>query len=363
MTEYIAKYFDGKSSQVHILNYELGDECLILKTAGDDTIWQFKNILVVERPHDSRPAVLSFKKTPDARLLIDDNKVYESILHHIPKRNIQIAHVQHSWRVLFLAMLLIAAFLGFAVFGVPYYAPWLAKSVPHKWDDNLGKWVIQNVSGKQKVCVSEDGLKALRKIENRLVQNHHFEQDFDIKVVNSSIPNAFAVPGYHVVIYQGLFQLATTPEAVTGVLAHEMAHSKQHHPTAGLIRDIGVSIIFAAAFGSSPDYGVKLLGLSYSRKFELEADAIGTQILNDANVSANGLKEFFETLMDKQGSIEDMTKYISTHPPSKERVQKLEELNKVNNGTPILTDAEWQSLKNICSKTKPLSFDESNTNQ
>lgn len=351
-----AKYFDGHSSQAHIIHCTLDENGIILELIQGNITWEFKQIIVLEQLHDGKPAVLGSKQQEAARLIIEDDKAYQAIVQHIPSKNINVSHVHHPWRVIFIVMALIIAILAFAVWGVPYYAPWLAKKIPPSWDDRLGQWVITSVASNRNICTNEAGVKALQKLTKRLSHNQNIEENFDVKILDFNYVNAFSVPGFHVVLAKGLIDAAKSPDEVAGVLAHEMAHSIEHHPTAGLLTEIGVSVIITTAFGSSPDLGVQMLNFSYSRKYEFEADKIGTQLLNQANISAMGLVDFFEQLNKDTGHLDKYFKYISTHPPSQERIDKIKQLNQVTNPTPSLTPAEWHDLQNICQDKKPFEF-------
>jgi Zn-dependent protease with chaperone function len=351
-----AKYFDGHSSQAHIIHCSLDNNAIILETAEGHLTWPFETLIILERPHENKAAVFSSTQQAEARLIIDDVTVYRAIAQHILSKNINVSHVHHPWRILVIVTGLIAAILIFSAWGVPYYAPWLAKKIPSSWDDHLGQWVISSVADNKNVCTNEAGVKALKKLRYQLSRNQKVEEDFDIQVVDFNFINAFSVPGFHIVLAKGLIDAAESPDEVAGVLAHEMAHSIQHHPTAGLITEIGLGVIISAAFGTSPDFGVKMLNFSYSRKYEFEADKIGTQLLNQANISADGLITFFHRISSDSQDIEKYFKYVSTHPPSQERIEKINQYNQVLNPRPSLTLKEWQALQNICQEKKPFKF-------
>ncbi len=351
-----AKYFDGLSSQAHIIHCTLDDHAIILETAEGTLTWNFDTLIILERPHENKAAVFSSTQQEAARLIVEDITVYRAIVQHVPNKNINVSHVHHPWRILFIVTGCIIAILGLTVWGVPYYAPWLAKKIPQSWDDHLGQWVVSSVAADKNICTNKPGVQALKKLTLELSRNQDIEEDFDIQVVDFNFVNAFSVPGFHIVLAKGLIDSAESPDEVAGVLAHEMAHSLQHHPTAGLITEIGMGVIISAAFGTSPDFGVKMINFSYSRKYEFEADKIGTQLLNQANISADGLISFFNRLNADSRDIEKYFKYVSTHPPSQERMEKIKQYNQVLSPKPSLTAKEWQALQNICQEKKPFKF-------
>lgn len=73
----------------------------------------------------------------------------------------------------------------------------------------------------------------------------------------------------------------------------------QRHPRRGLIRSAGLRLVIGALSGGSGaafslgGVGELILGLSYNREDETEADRIGVDMLNKANIRGDGLVVFF----------------------------------------------------------------------
>jgi predicted Zn-dependent protease len=187
---------------------------------------------------------------------------------------------------------------------------------------------------------------------------------FTVRVHRSPVVNAFALPGGHIVVFQGLVTAAQSPEEVAGVLAHEMAHQIQRHPMRGLIHAMGLRMVsgtvlggFSAAAASGAHLGEVLFTLSYSRETETEADRIGVEILNKADIRGDGLIDFFtryqendETKSTHHGakdSVEDrLMSFLSTHPPGKARIASIRAL--VQGKGDALTAKQWKALRAIC---------------
>src|ERR1019366_1791783 len=55
------------------------------------------------------------------------------------------------------------------------------------------------------------------------------QRDLKFYISDDPEPNAFALPGGHVVVNTGLLQMADQPEELLGVLAHELAHQTKRH--------------------------------------------------------------------------------------------------------------------------------------
>jgi beta-barrel assembly-enhancing protease len=94
--------------------------------------------------------------------------------------------------------------------------------------------------------------------------------------------------------------------------------------------------LLAVLSGAAP----LLLNQSYSRRFETEADVKGFELLQKAKINPNGLASFFEKMIAEEKKqlekIEDednrelakkALQFLSTHPASEDRIQKLKELD------------------------------------
>lgn len=174
-------------------------------------------------------------------------------------------------------------------------------------------------------------------------------------IQNSSIPNAWAIPGY-VVITRGLLAALDSEAEFTFVMGHEMGHVSARHSakqiTSGMLLQAGLAAAGIAMSGKSysdvamniGSLGGNLLLLKYSRDHELEADRLGILYMtklgyNPENaVSAHkNLErvslEYMKSLgknPEEKGFFEDL---LSTHPRTAVRIEEIQ--NMINNMKPI----------------------------
>jgi predicted Zn-dependent protease len=159
-------------------------------------------------------------------------------------------------------------------------------------------------------------------------------------VVSDPVPNAFALPGGHVLVTTGLLDLAERPEHISGVVAHEVAHVTLKHQFRQAISGAGPFLIFRLFLG-----GKGLVGLlgdsselvvrqSFSQSYELEADATGWDYLVSAHIDPRGLGEMLRKLQaeDKKHGDGPELRAFSSHPPTDKRILRLE--------------SKWKKLKN-----------------
>ena len=223
----------------------------------------------------------------------------------------------------------------------------VAREVPAEWEVQLGESAMAQFR-LSTPFVPEDSFEApLAELVQPLLQAlDQRRYTYEFHVARDSTLNAFALPGGQVVIHSELILQAESAEELLGVVAHEIAHVELQH---GLRNVIGAAGLYATAtffLGDATGLlamlstaGPYLLNQTYSRKFETEADEVGSQLLEAANIDPSGLMLFFEKIIleeEKQlANIEneqmrDLLKegfqFFSTHPSSEDRIAALAEL-------------------------------------
>lgn len=144
-------------------------------------------------------------------------------------------------------------------------------------------------------------------------------------------PNAFALPGGTVVVTDALAKmLEDDPDAMAGILAHELAHVTEDHGVRALYRSLGLYVVVALMAGDTGPIldeilleGNVLLSLQGSRDAERDADAKAIPVLQAAGYDPEGFARFFDRL---EGIMGDGGGWSSTHPGSGERAARIREL-------------------------------------
>ncbi len=109
------------------------------------------------------------------------------------------------------------------------------------------------------------------------------------------------------------------------VMGHEAAHHiaghlsrQRQNATAGAVIFAGVAVMTGAdanAIQSAQELGAAVGARSYSKEFELEADALGTVITKRAGYNPVRGAEFFTRIPDPGN------KFLGTHPPNAARIE------------------------------------------
>ncbi|MBL8708350.1 MAG: M48 family metallopeptidase, partial [Rhodospirillaceae bacterium] len=342
-------YYDGRTAKAHrpVIRIE-GEELVIGSTDTPELDrWAFADIRVIDVNKVTGGMSFGRLSDPGPRLLLLDSPARQALLSTQPqlatwkareaKRGLAVGA---AWTIGGLAIAAIA------FFGWRHGAAALAQFVPKEWEQRLGAHIYAALTDNLAVCKGEDGTKALRALADKLLPEG---LEISLDVVDLKMANAVAIPGDHVVISSGLIDMATSPDMVAGVLAHEIAHLELRHPTQSMIGNLGVAATVSIILGGSGAGDIAYLAtvLSYSRAMETEADHRGIELLREAGLRADGLAEFFKVMAEKtEGDGESiMPDWLSTHPGLSTRA----EYAAVDaSGATAMSDSEWEQVRAIC---------------
>ena len=167
---------------------------------------------------------------------------------------------------------------------------------------------------------------------------------FRVALLNSSVNNAFAIPGGYIYTTRQLVTLMNNEAELAGVLGHEVGHvaarhSQRRQQTAqrnSILGAIG-SVLSGVLLGNSQigqvisqgiQQGSQLLTLKFSRSQELEADQLGQQYLTRAGYDPHAMATVLASLamqnnLDAQlegRNSATVPEWASTHPDPASRV-------------------------------------------
>lgn len=153
-------------------------------------------------------------------------------------------------------------------------------------------------------------------------------RDWNVTVVRDSSPNAFAVPDGSIFLTTGLIYLADCPDELALVLAHEVGHVYLRHSAHQMSTMLSVSIlaslvqylVFGETYKIVDDVQKLFLSLPMSREHEYEADRFGCKMTTDTGFDNNKGPRILGKLRKLEGQV---VPWVSTHPPTEERVKEL----------------------------------------
>lgn len=171
--------------------------------------------------------------------------------------------------------------------------------------------------------------------------------NWDIVVLNDDTVNAWALPGGKLAVNRGLLRYTATDAELAAVIGHEIGHIEKAHALAemktGKFTDFvgkagAESLRDNMGSGGSAVMNDKVLEIlssaisrmvttGYSRSAELEADAYLLEVFDRAGYDPKQAGNFYRTLLqlipeDAEGS----TSLFSTHPETRERADRLDEM-------------------------------------
>ena len=122
------------------------------------------------------------------------------------------------------------------------------------------------------------------------------------------------------------------------------------HASAGIL--LAALLGDTSGIGSFGLEGARILGvLRYSRRNEQEADAEGMRMLIEAGIDPAGMIAFFETMKEMSGPQPQILTYLSTHPNTEDRIERLRSIAAASQEKPqkLLPHRDWKDIRNLCS--------------
>lgn len=356
--QFKAKFFDGTQArpfQVDVTMYNA--EMHIVAAGAAPIIWPLADIVVLDTYNTAHPAKLTCKAAPDARLVVNDAALWLALLPGLKTASWQASRLSASWPSLLGYAVLAALVLVLAVHYVPRLAGHLAFLVPESVERDIGHTLLAGQFNDD-MCIAPEGSAAFAKLWQRIDAAIAAPHEYKPFVISNADSNAFAVPGGYIVVFSGLLKDVKSIDELAGVLAHERGHVEYRHGIRAIMRYLGLAAIMQAMLGNTEVISsIGVVGaLQYSRKDEAEADAFAIETLQKAAFDPTRFADFFERRMAEEGDMDGLWEYMSTHPSSKSRIEKIRAAKAPaqKHLLPVLTDAEFQSLQNICDKKQPM---------
>lgn len=339
------RYNDGRKAEAHDVEVIVERAVVILRDADGLTKarWPLNEIAWLGDERFGRG---------DERLSLSDGASARALRRRLAKPS-----KRGLWRGLGIGAGALVAVVLFFWFGLPLLAAQVAALVPEEWETRSGVWLerqlVTHLAG-NRVCAGSSGRAALDAMTARLTAAGAPRLPLTVTVLDSSVVNAFALPGGRIVVFRGLLDFVRHPNEIAGVLAHEMAHADLRHPTEVAIKRLGgalvVSLLTGDVLGGSV-FGfaaASAISNSYSREAEREADARALATMRAADLDPAPMAAFFERLAEREtrlGPVGDALSFLSTHPDSDQRAATM---RAAGGKAVVLPPEEWRALKAIC---------------
>ncbi|MGB1205499.1 MAG: M48 family metallopeptidase [Chitinophagales bacterium] len=357
-----AIYFDGQSSQgyeakVFFRPKKIGIVYTISENYKKTVFWHTD--LVHQNDINTKAFMqLKYGDFPYESLDIRSENFYEIAKKYYP--NAPFLHSNYSWllnrntkTIWLVCCSFVMSLVLLYVFMLPKLSDFFVAKMPISYEVELGQSMYESII--EGYDIDEEKTVTANYFFDNLCLNSDYP--IEITVVESSMVNAFAIMGGHIVIFDALLNKMEDYEELAALLAHEYAHVKQKHSTRMLVRSLANYLIISLLINDANGITATLLQnaeslkqLNYSRKIEQEADEVGLALLLENQINPDGMVSLFERLQAEQEKLNlPDIEFLSSHPLIQARINDTKsqidsQLLKITYHS--ILDSTFQQLKN-----------------
>lgn len=221
---------------------------------------------------------------------------------------------------------LLAIVLGLYIllgFAVDLIAPRMSVELEKK----LAAPFIRHYENSTPTTEDEKRLQAL--VDDLQSRCTNLPYDFKVHLVDSEAVNAAALPGGHILVFQGLLDQVSSLNSLTFILAHELGHYANRDHLRGMGRALVLLTVSVALLGSDNavgdllSKGLNVTEMGFSRKQETQADDFGLNALHCAFSHVAGATDFFAKMSEDQDPGR-FGHYFASHPENRRRIAHIE---------------------------------------
>lgn len=330
------QYFDGRHARAHAAQIRRDGDQLVVEADGQQHRYPLKQVAWPERQRHGQRLV----QLPDGGVLnCPDAPAWDAWAAQAGLHEPVAVSWAQSWRHVLSALLLLVGLLwmGWKI-GIPLAAEGALALIPAEAEGQIGTQALESID---RLLLKPSALPAARRgeieadfarlvragrVQGQVLPDYHLH----FRAAGRELgPNALALPGGHIVLTDALAELlADQPDALVGVLAHELGHVQGRH---GLRMAVQTSLVGALAGLVVGDFSTVLAGIptllgqqAYSRDFEREADAAALRLLRADGRPPRAMLVFFERIEKHRHRDGEKTSWptaISSHPADEERMR------------------------------------------
>lgn len=305
--ELAVDFFDGRTAKAHAVRMHVSGGTLYLRGDGVARGVPLADVQWPERTERGRRVA---HLADGGALHGADGAAWDAWARASGLRETRVVTVQQSWGLtlaaaLVLGVLMVAGYL----WGLPVAARALVGWVPPTVDQSIGSAVFESIEAEwlKPSALPAEQQQRLREAFRQATEAAYREGErpaYQLHFRSGRIgPNAFALPGGHIVMTDDLVKLVDGDAAVVvGVLGHELGHVRHRHGMRMLVKAAFIGMVSSLAFGDFSGIlaaAPALLGTAaYSRDFEREADHEAVRVLRAAGLSPLAMVTLFERLAD-----------------------------------------------------------------
>lgn len=211
--------------------------------------------------------------------------------------------------------------------------------IPESMEMSLGEQSYTEVLKKEKISADAHYNAIVTRVGQRIAASADKpDYQWEFKVIDSNVQNAFCLPGGKIAIYRGILPVAKNEAGLATVIAHEVTHAIGRHGGQRISANIalvgGMVALQSTTLkdNKSGGYIMALLGLGtqvgimlpYGRSQESEADEVGQILMARAGYDPAESVRFWNRFAQVTRG-QAPPAFLSDHPSSESREQDLRE--------------------------------------
>ncbi|QJD59036.1 M48 family metallopeptidase [Pseudomonas sp. gcc21] len=238
------------------------------------------------------------------------------------------------------ALVVILCVAGSLMYGVPWLSRQIAERVPVALENRLGAESLAALDGMW-LAPSELAPEKQQQVRDafapylaRLAESHP-EHNLQLLLRSSDDlgANALALPGGTMIFTDDLIRLAEDDCELISIMAHEAGHVVHRDTMRGIVQSslalwlvMSITGDLSAASDLTTSVPAVLANLGYSRKMEVEADSFALEFMLANQLSpacfANIMQRLDGKSSEEDGQSDGLSGFLSTHPPTPERIKR-----------------------------------------
>ncbi len=218
---------------------------------------------------------------------------------------------------------------------VPYTGRSQFVLTSESYENELGEEAWQQVNQEEKISTNVTYNQALNRVGKNIAKAADKPSyNWEFRVFDSNVPNAYCLPGGKIAVYTAIFQYMDNDGELAAVIGHEVSHALARHGgermSQEMVQSAGAQVLSSSGAGTVAEiaYGVTTnIGgiLPYSRVHEYEADKMGIILMAKAGYDPRCAVTFWQKFAAAD-STSSVGEYFSTHPLGKKRIEELQKM-------------------------------------
>lgn len=199
----------------------------------------------------------------------------------------------------------------------------------------LGKMLAQQLESTARIIHDPQVNEYVNRVTQNLVRHSDAHVPFTVRIIDSKLINAEALPGGFFFVNSGLILAANNESELAGPMAHEIAHVADRDGTrqmtkAELVNYATLPLWFVGGIGgfvgrTVAGLAVPMTFLKFDRTDERRADFLGLEYMYETGYDPQSFVRFFQQIeAENKRHPGFIARSFETHPPTRSRINAAE---------------------------------------